>query len=495
MRVTEEMVQTAASVWLDTSSIRAALEAVALLIEQAVRAKCLSASYETAKAQAARIRELEAQVNTQHEALAECRSMTEAAVRAEWAAERQRFEELVGRVAGLESELAMERGSLLVNGKPTTSEMLVGRVAELEAQVTATKAQLDVARSVAGAAEADLAQARAGGGNWTEADRNLATAAVRAITRGCDVNEYDVADAALDAVVHRLDPSAHEVTLDDAREVLVICDSVDLGSREDEMFHALRTVFAARPTASEAQEPAHEVYCSACDCQHKASACSQDPAQPVRCDYGDKCPGHTNPDDRPCGYEEPAQPAADDLSAYERRWQVSEPAQPTSGSWRADAEALLEMGAQHIDARTVRGVLDEQPAVPAGWQHASPADALRPDDRHGLVEQPAEVADVLTEMERALVNEVPWMHEGNEVAQSLVALVNRLASELAKERERVARTEARVKETMQAAGEAENELAQLRERVGEVAAKIRRSVVNANAFWADKLDAALQGAE
>ncbi|HVJ89446.1 MAG TPA: hypothetical protein VM580_06550, partial [Labilithrix sp.] len=36
-----------------------------------------------------------------------------------------------------------------------------------------------------------------------------------------------------------------------------------------------------------------------------------------------------------------------------------QPAAPTSGSWRRDAEALLEIGAKMIDAATVRGLLDE----------------------------------------------------------------------------------------------------------------------------------------
>jgi len=35
------------------------------------------------------------------------------------------------------------------------------------------------------------------------------------------------------------------------------------------------------------------------------------------------------------------------------------PVKPTSGSWRKDAEALLEMGARSIDATTVRGLLEE----------------------------------------------------------------------------------------------------------------------------------------
>lgn len=94
--------------------------------------------------------------------------------------------------------------------------------------------------------EVELERARSG--EWSDRDYGAAADALEACYN--DLTLEDRARAVLDAV--RPQPVAREITLEDARDVLAACDYVDLGAREDEMFHALKVVFGSRPAPARA---------------------------------------------------------------------------------------------------------------------------------------------------------------------------------------------------------------------------------------------------
>jgi hypothetical protein len=411
IEITDEMVELAVDAFLSTNpanyttvgfkGVRAALEAALPVIETAVRAECESddaESVEYGRAQNRRIRALDS------------------------------------RIAELETELGLR-----------------------DEELRLCHAEL---------AKAKAALAGAEGGEWSAADYHAA----RAAAQRCTVDGGDWDDqvrASLDAVKHRLAPAkpveGGTLVADDLNQMREaeelrkgietyqetlrqrMLSRIDTNKVVDALQCILDEVDARDSLAylenqGEAQEPAHEVYCSACDCQHKASACSQEPAQP-----------------------------------------------------------------------------------PAGWQYASPADALRPNDRHGLVEaqptecelatelfgdyrpaQPAEVADVLTAEERELLYLADDCLCSDAVTvDGLVRAVRRLASELAKERKRVDVMD-------RLASELEGELAKLRNRVRGVVTQTNASTLRSAArclqdglestylaiqtrALADRIDAALKG--
>lgn len=58
------------------------------------------------------------------------------------------------------------------------------------------------------------------------------------------------------------------------------------------------------------------------------------------------------------------------------------PIKPTSGSWRKDAEALLETGARSIDASTVRALLEEDDRLDQMWEQQEAFMRLLQDKRN-----------------------------------------------------------------------------------------------------------------
>jgi hypothetical protein len=105
-----------------------------------------------------------------------------------------------------------------------------------------------------------------------------------------------------------------------------------------------------------------------------AATAEQKPAEPVKCDYADECPGHAQASDRPCGYE-PA-PAADPVpAAHEalvarldrvQRLAVATanamPVMPTNEGYIVDMHnAMLDLRALESDAPPASDVYPSKP--------------------------------------------------------------------------------------------------------------------------------------